>query len=218
MNELTRNQSVESVYTEFYKPLVGYVHGRFSKISKFAEEVATDAFVDFVKYRAKNGNKDVWNALKRCACHRAISLIRREEAIKRGGRNLVSLEALMDAGFEPDAVLAGSERVFSLEPEQVEQLQYTDQLVLVDRVLEVAIPKLLEKELILVRHIRRWAPVELTLSELVEELSPLERLRFLPVHRRSLHMDPSDFVLREVGRSRGRLQRQLREIRSEMGI
>lgn len=91
----------DQIFNKFHVPLEFYVRESYEKVSKSSGELASDAIMSFWRYRDKNGDGDVWKALVRCARHLAISQIRKDEALKRGGVGFVSLDALRAAGFDP---------------------------------------------------------------------------------------------------------------------
>lgn len=130
-------------------------------------------------------------------------MARKRDADKRGGGTVTSLEqALEEKGFEPvsEETDSSQERI----------LQAVNLLKIADRVIEETLPLLVERELILVRHIRKWVPVELSLEELALELTPMERQRFLPVRRETSSEDAEKFIVRQISRSKASLQQKLR--------
>lgn len=204
-------QSVEALYLEFSSILVGSVHRHSPDLASEAEDVVHNVFTK-LQCRGTSILGDCSLAsLLRHTRREAWSMARKRDADKRGGGTVTSLEqALEEKGFEPvsEETDSSQERI----------LQAVNLLKIADRVIEETLPLLVERELILVRHIRKWVPVELSLEELALELTPMERQRFLPVRRETSSEDAEKFIVRQISRSKASLQQKLRDVRFSLKL
>ena len=212
MNDQPQKHTVDSLYRQFQAILVRYVQGAFPRFSvQDAEDVVQNLFVTLQRRDTSILGDCSLEALKKHARRHALDFIRRKRAGKRGAGQTSSLDAALDAvGFE-----ASSDEQ---ESEQERYVKTIDSLDAAYRIIDVAIPLLPERELILVHYIRRWAPVDLSVADLSDLLTPGERLRFLPVTRPSSLEEADGLVVRQISRSKAGLHRCLREIRDSMGI
>jgi hypothetical protein len=211
MKNNSSNHSVESLYLEFYSTLVGYIHGRYPDFAGNAEDIVQNLFVNLQKRGTVILGECTLRRLKKHARRQALHMIREKKTQKRGEGELTSLDqALETIGFEPVAKEG--------EPDQELNLQAVQQLEMADRVIELAKPHLSDRESILLGHIRNWAPVELSLDELFQELSPIQRQRFLPVRRDTTLAEAEIYIIRQISRSKASLQQKLRETRDSMGF
>ncbi len=211
MKHTTSDHTVDSLYRQFQAILVGFVQGAFPRFSvQDAEDVVQNLFVSLQRRDTSILGDCSLEALKKHARRHALDFHRRKEAGKRGAGKTSSLDVALEAGFEPSSA--------DRESEQERYLQGLHTREVANRIIDVTIPHLLERELILVKYIRRWAPVDLSVVELSDLLTPSERLLFLPVRRQSSLEEVDDLVVRQVSRSKANLHRRLREVRDSMGI
>jgi DNA-directed RNA polymerase specialized sigma24 family protein len=210
MKHTTPEHTVEYLFRQFQPILVGYVLGAFPRFSvQNTEDVVQNLFVTLQRRDTRILGDCSLESLKKHAYRHALDFIRREEADKRGADKTSSLDVALDAGFEP----ISDEQ----EPEQERYLRTLDSLDEANRIIDVAIPLLPERELILVQHIRSWAPMDLSVADLSDLLTPSERLRFLPTRRPTSLEEGDDLVVRQISRSKASLHRRLREVRDSMG-
>lgn len=212
MKHTTSDHTVEFLYRQYQAILVDYVRRAFPYLSaQDAEELIQDLFVVLQRRGTTILGDCSLESLKRHAFRLAIALLRARRALKRGAGKVSSLDhALETIGFEPASK--------AMEPEPGQILQAVHQLEIADRVIKEAFPMLSEREVILVRHIRRWAPVELTLQELALELTPMQRQRFLPVRRNTSLEEAEVYIVRQISRSKASLQEKLREVRASLDL
>lgn len=211
MNNQPEKHSVEFLYREYYHVLIEFIRRAFPYLSVQDAEDLIQALFEALQRRGTTilGNCSL-ESLKRHAVRLAIALIRARNAFKRGSGKVSSLDYAMEA-FGLNLAKEG-------EPDQQLHLQAVQQLQMVDRVIEETMPRLSDRELILIRHIRRWAPVELSSDELRQELTPFERLVFLPVRRETTLEEAESYICRQISRSKSSLQEKLRETRDSLGF
>ncbi len=212
MKDQPQKHTVDYLFRHFQPILVGYVHRAFPKLSIHdVEDVVQNLFVTLQRRNTSILGDCSLDSLKKHARRHALDFNRRNNAGKRRADKTSSLEAALDAvGLKPSSD--------EQESEQERYLRTLDSLESANRIIDIAIPLLPERELILVWHIRRWAPVDLSAADLSEILTPSERLRFLPVRRPSTLEETDELVLRQISRSKASLHQRLREIRDSMGI
>lgn len=211
MKNKSSNHSVESLYRQFQPILVVYVQVAFPGFSvQDAEDVVQNLFVTLQRRSTSILGDCSLESLKKHAFRHALDFVRRKKAVKRGSDQTSSLEAALEAaGLEPSSD--------EQESEQERYLWTLDSLDAANRIIDVAIPLLPERELILVRHIRRWAPLDLSIPDLSELLTAFERIRFLPIKGPPSLEEAEELVRRQISRSRASLHQRLREIRDSMG-
>ncbi len=166
------------------------------------EDIVQDLFVQLQKRGTQIIGRHTLNSLITYAVQDVLDFLRRRESGKRGGKILSSLDKALEDGFDSPA------------PDMTPQ---SEALEIADLVIAAATPTLSARQLILLRYIRETAPFsEMSLSDLVDRLTPSERRRFLPVHRSLSARDEDIFILRQVSRSRSSLWSRLRALRDAM--
>lgn len=195
----THTITIESLYREFQPILTGYVAGCFPAFSfQDSEDVVQNLFVNIQKRGTRILGDCSLASLKRHASRQGIALVRERRAAKRHCEGMCSLDEAMELfGFEGSAVSDSYQGYFQ-------------ELEMIDRVMD-CLPHLSEREQILLKHIRKWLPLDLNPTELAKELKPLEHLRFIPLKISGSQEQMDALVVRQISRSKASLQQKLRK-------